>query len=898
MRNANTQPHLRSARLLILVAGWAAAGLGVSSAIARPDTDGDGHEHGVPYATGRVDIPNVHSSKGTPHQPPANVVDFKHMRLDLTIADMNRPKLVGIETLTFAPLGDSVSSFDLDARLLTINVVSAQVGGVDRPVTFTHNERSLTVRFDPPLTTGQQAQVVIHYEANDPPLGLIWSPQRGDRPAQLHPQGQPETNSYWFPCHDFPNEKLTTEVMVTVPTGYLACSNGRLVAHGNRVVAVDTEDGGTELRPFETFHWLQDKPHVNYLVSLVVGKFDVVDVGTKTLAMPVYVPPGRGKDVAATFGRTAEMIGVFEHAFGEPYPWDKYAQLVVWNFGAGGMENTSATTLFDTAVIEPSALFDHNQEGLISHELAHQWFGDLLTCNSWEHIWLNEGFATYASALWTEFRVPAGSEAPGDSGRDGYDRHVLGSFDNLCANDKPDSPATPGMVSNVYAHPWETFRRAANPYGKGASVLHMLRRRVGDEVFFRAIRQYVHDHKFQTVETDDLRRVFESASGEELSTFFAQWCTRTGVPKVELEVVWQSDLHSVSITGKQTQKIDAANPPFEFSLPVWVRTPKGSVRTSEIKFLSGVAAANVEIATDSEPEIVAINHNLAVLADLTIKQPRERWLAQLASGPTLASRVQAARALRGDASDKSADALRRAALVRTLPTSLRVEAVKTLKERDLLKDVISIGNSATDRWDVRSAAAEAVGDLLAPAESKHSIGARDEAGTLLTNLAKKDPSIRVRSAAIKALAKGKAAGASSVARAVLRMESQSDELRQAGLEALGTLDRAEDMLPVLELTRDGVDARTRALATTTLGKIGHHDKDRVFEELSKLLDDRQIRTRRAAGEALVELADRRALDRFSELAASTKAEEIQTLVADWIESLNKKLAPASPPDKK
>src|SRR5688572_20052583 len=154
------------------------------------------------------------------------------------------------------------------------------------------------------------------------------------------------------------------------------------------------------MKPYDTFHWVQDKPHVAYLVTMVVGKFDIVDVGTPQLSMPVYVTQGQGKNVQATFGRTKDMVDFFNKTTGQTYPWARYAQLCVHNFGAGGMENTSATTLYESCVIQPDALLDHDLDGLISHELAHQWFGDLATCNSWEHIWLNEGFATYATHLW------------------------------------------------------------------------------------------------------------------------------------------------------------------------------------------------------------------------------------------------------------------------------------------------------------------------------------------------------------------------------------------------------------------------------------------------------------------------------------------------------------------
>ena len=203
------------------------------------------------------------------------------------------------------------------------------------------------------------------------------------------------------------------------------------------------------------------------------------------------------------------MISVFERLLDEPYPWARYAQLVVTNFNAGGMENTSATSMFDFAILSPEALLDHEFEGLISHELAHQWFGDLLTCNSWEHLWLNEGFATYMNGLWCENRSLSSGEPAWMSGREAYDAHVQGWFDGLIGGDRGELPGAVGMCSNVYANPGETFGRGSNPYPKGASILHMLRRKLGDEVFFRGLRLYVDRNALKTVETSDLRYAME-----------------------------------------------------------------------------------------------------------------------------------------------------------------------------------------------------------------------------------------------------------------------------------------------------------------------------------------------------------------------------------------------------
>src|SRR5690606_32345803 len=210
---------------------------------------------------------------------------------------------------------------------------------------------------------------------------------------------------HWFVCHDYPNERMTTELIVDVPAVYSVSSNGRLVSHlttGDRAV----------------WHWLQDKPHVPYLVTLVIGTFDIVEIPHDRVPMKVWVPQGLGDQVMQTYGRTGDMIDLFEQRFGVPYPWDRYDKRVVKNFGAGGMENTSATSMYPTAILDSTALLDGDLDGLIAHELAHQWTGDLITCKSWAHIWLNEGWATYCSALWNERRF----------GEDGYLDSIRNNF--------------------------------------------------------------------------------------------------------------------------------------------------------------------------------------------------------------------------------------------------------------------------------------------------------------------------------------------------------------------------------------------------------------------------------------------------------------------------------------
>jgi aminopeptidase N len=801
--------------------------------------------------------------------PPHRLVDHKHLRIELTIPDMNVPKASATATIRLAAIRGQVPTITLDAKSLAIDSVTCK----GRKATHAHDGRKLAITFDPPLEQEQEVEVAIAYRIDDPRLGLVWTPESPawpGRAAQLHTQGQPETNSYWFPCHDFPNERLTTELVVTAPAAYEVSSNGRLVSKENVIHAADSPTKGRSLVPCRRWRFLQDKEHVNYLVTLVVGKFDIVDVrGASKLPMPVYVAQGRGSDVKGTYGNTAAMVARFESLLDEPYPWDKYAQLVVWNFGAGGMENTSATTMYDTALHDRESLDDHDLDGLISHELAHQWFGNLITCNSWEHIWLNEGFATYLTALWYEQR----------DGFAGYQRLIRGNFDGTAGGDAADAPNQVGMVSKIYTHPWETFRRPANPYSKGSSILHMLRMRLGDDRFFKGVRLYVDRHRFTTVETIDLRRALEEASGENLEQFFSQWCSRPGVPALTVTSTHDAATGMLSIEVEQTQKIDGDNPAFEFDLPILVHAGGGTMPC--VVSMAG-RKATLSISMPTAPTCIEVDPNLHVLAALTVRQPEDALLAHLKVASSPASRILALRGLSGGTSADAVAPLVACASDAKLPSWVRAQAVRTLAARGSFDALHTLWNAKPDHWEVREAIVASM-----PLAAKASPAATDHVVSSLATIAGEDSSLKVRCTAIKALGEIKSPAGTPAILDALTRESQSDGLRVAALEALASLDDKSTLTRAIACTQVGFDARTRAVAVGTVAKLAHHDPDAAFAALVPLLKDKSLRTVRAAGDALVQMKHPKAAEAITAMLTQEKAEEIAWMAGQWLRALRR-----------
>jgi aminopeptidase N len=850
-------------------------------AMARRDTGPRADEFDA--ATGR-DLRNF---------APDRSADLQHLKLELTIPDMNIPRLSGVATISFEAIGSPVDRIVLNAHLLRIEGVEFQ----GKPVPYEHDGRTLRIRIEPPLPEGQRDDVTVRYTLNDPPEGLTWtleSPAWPGRPAQIHTQGQPETNRYWFPTHDSPNERLSTETIVTVPEGYQVVSNGKLLS---RKVTDNPDFVGGKA---ETFHYLQRKEHVSYLVSLIVGKFDVVDVGTKELPMPVFVPPGTGPLVQQTYGRTPQMMRVFQNVLEEQYPWDQYAQTVVWNFGAGGMENTSATTMYDTAILSKQALLDGDLDRLIAHELAHQWFGNFLTCNSWEHIWLNEGFATYFESVWLEERDGVNSYYWGIWN----DRTRLAMNDAPDArNDTPSAPEAQGMASKVYREPWDVFRRPANPYPKGSLVLHMLRVRYGDNLFRQMLIEYVERHKNRTVETSDFRKVVEDLSGESLERFFNQWVYRPGVPRVRVSPRWIAGTKTLEVEIEQLQNIDAWNPAFDLDIPVWVSMTDDPGVSDWIK-LPARTETRTNVARfelNREPRLITVDPMLASAAIYEVQSPAPMLARLINNGPTLVSRLQAMsdldRASRGPDNALSAESARPLVEIARNERAFfatRVHALTTLGRARSASLLTDLARSPAKDARVRRAYADAVGRLIGENSGRDlDEPTRQAVLAALAPLAQSDESFATRASALRSLGRLNDERAIPIILAALEQESQHDQIRQGAIDALGRMKRPETLPALVRMTDPGRLNRTRAAAIRAIGEFAPVAPSQVAEALMPLLLDRESRVVRSAGEVLSTLADPRVGEALTRHAGAARSDNQKRQAQAWLESSRRSSDPAA-----
>ncbi len=783
--------------------------------------------------------------------PPDRVVDYEHMKLEMRFDDLDRKQFSATETLRFTPIGRPAEAVTLDAVGLRIESVTLN----DSTVEHYCDDDKLTLRFDPPLPPGRPAEVVIAYSCLEPYDGMFFTPSSPDAPhytAEVHTQGQTVTNRHWFACHDFPNERMTTELIVDVPAGFSVSSNGRLVGSlqdGDRVI----------------WHYLQDTPHVSYLVSLVIGKFDIVRIPHPRVPLQVWVPQGLGDQVMQTYGRTAAMIDLFERRFGVPYPWDRYDQLVVKNFGPGGMENTSATTMYPTAIFDATALADRDLDGLIAHELAHQWMGDYITCKDWSHIWLNEGGATYGSALWFEHR----------DGEDGYLDSMRRSLRGLARRDKTTNDLP--MVSPVYEHAWENFRRAANPYSKGSFVLHMLRAMLGDQIFFQGMQMFLERHGLGTVETADLRYVMEEVSGLGLEWFFQQWCYRPGVPKLAVEIRYDGRTRTLEADVVQTQDINERTPAFRFDLPVFVRTAGGD-EMFEIDVRE--KTASFQTTLDGPPHIVAVDPWLHVLQAADVDKPQSMWMEQAINGPTIAARHAAIEALADVDTPETIHLLSTLITDESVRYTLRNTAVDTLSKygsAQARRTLLAAGRAGVAEARVRARLVGALDDL--------------EAGTvtdLLADIAGSDPSYATRVAAIRGLAALEACEHADLIVELVEFPSQHDDVRRAALTALAKLDDPRGLDLAMRYATYGYMDRARPAAIAAIGTLAHHDPDLAVPYLIALLDDHERRTVAAAGAALAQTGDERAVAPIRAMSVSHPQPRMRDRAEGWLETLEKK----------
>jgi len=765
---------------------------------------------------------------GTPAQyAPDRRFDIQHYKIAVELDVANR-RVAGTCSLTLTPLADGQRWVQLDAVELEIS----RVKWYGRDLEYTHDGKHLRIDLGKAAKTGETIQLDVSY-SGQPRRGLYFvGPDEAypDKPLQVWSQGQDQDSRYWFPCFDSPHEKATSELVATVPAGWFALSNGNL--------AERRDDAKTKTA---TYHWQFDTPHSCYLITLAAGELTELTDNWEDIAVTYYVQPGLEAECKRTLARTPEMLALFSEKFGVRYPYDKYAQVFVADFIFGGMENTTATTLTDLVLLDERAALDYDVEALVAHELAHQWFGDLLTCRDWGQGWLNEGFATYSEYIWREHA-------------EGRDAAAL-ELDEWGAQyyGEDSGRYRRPVATNVYDEPIDIFDH--HLYEKGGRVLHMLRRVLGDDAFWRSIGHYLRKHRQGNVETRDLARAVEEATGRVLDWFFDQWILKgAGHPELDVSYEWDQERGQVKLSVKQTQAIEGNTPLFRIPVQVRFRVGK-SKKDHDFDLEITEQQQTFFFPLEREPTQAIFDPGKHVLAQVKLDKGTPLWISQLAQATEAIDRIHAAR---------------------------RLATVGGKQAEDALVDALT----SDEFWGVRSAAAAALGKLRTPSArdglirairtTQHPRARRgvvralgefrydETAAAALTDvIGAGDESYFVEAEACLALGKTRAEGAPEVLRSALERESFIDTIRQHAYRGLAEA-RDHSAIPLLlEATRYGEISHGRRAAIGALATLARGRRDaesaEVRERAEELLLDPDFRMQSAAIEALGTIGDPAAL---------------------------------------
>lgn len=625
------------------------------------------------------------------------LTDIIHTRLDLSFS-WDSAYVFGKATIDAKPYFYPSDNIVLDARGFRINSVALQVKEEKTPLQYTYDGKKLTIRLGKVYTRDQKYTVFIDYTAmpyklragqdiaSNDDRGLYFINRDGrdrNKPRQIWTQGETECNSNWFPTINGPQEKMSQELNITVADEYVTLSNGSLEYSS-------MNGDGTR-----TDSWRQEQPHSTYLTMLAVGNFTITKDKWRDKEVNYYTEPAFAPTAKLVFGNTPQMMEFFSKKMGIDYPWDKYSQIVVRDFVSGAMENTTASVFFDKMNMTEGEYLDQSYEDIIAHELFHHWFGDLVTAESWANLPLNESFATYGEYLWDEFKY----------GREMAD---LKGLEDMLAYLNGARQKQVDVIRYNYADREHMFDEVS--YQKGGRIIHMLRKTVGDEAFFKALNLYLTRYSYKTAEVHNLRMAFEEVTGQDLNWFFDQWFLASGHPVLDIQTAYDSGKQVATVNIRQDQ---------DLSLTPLYRIPMA------VDIYSGGKKERKEIVLDKQnqtfsfnaataPDLINVDAEKYILALKTETKPLNQIVFQYRNAPLFMDRFEALMMLQGHKSEAAA--------------------------RQVMAEALTDKNEA-----LRRIALDFTGSLLQ--EEKTAVYQQ------IREMAVKDPVSLVRAAAVTALAK-------------------------------------------------------------------------------------------------------------------------------------------------
>ena len=837
-----------------------------------------------------LDSENSHKSfelpGAKPHYNPDRPGQVEHIFLDLAL-DIPNQSYQGTCTIRLNPVRDGIDRLTLDA--VNLQIESVQVAEAKQA--FDYDGELLHIQLEPTTKAGESIELAIAYSVNKPQRGLYFiAPDKHypDKPVQVWTQGEDEDSRFWFPCFDYPGQLATSEIRVRVPKQLMAISNGELVK---------TEADGDD----KIYHWHQKQVHPTYLMTLAVGDFAEVRDEWDGKPVTYYVEKGKEQEARISMGKTPRMIEFFSEKYGYAYPYPKYAQVCVDDFIFGGMENTSTTLLTDRCLLDERAALDNRgTESLVAHELAHQWFGDLVVIKHWSHAWLKEGMASYSEIMWTDHEYGAEDAA--------YYR--LNEARNYL--DEDSSRYRRPIVTHVYREAIELYDR--HLYEKGACVYHMIRAELGDDLFWKAVATFVNDNAHKTVETVDLLRAIEKASGRNLLFLFDQYVYRGGHPDYKVAYSWDNDSNLAKVTVTQTQAKEgngSQSELFDLKVPIGFGyvgdEVEGSKQEAEGKNGLKLKTQNSKLKTfsirihereqafyfpmEKKPDFVSFDVGNHTLKTVALEYPLPELKVQLQSDPDPLSRIVAAEMLAKKGGLEAVNALSEA-LKQEHFWGVRFEIAKNLAtiKLDQAFEGVTAGLKDADAR-VRRATVEAL-STIKTRESYKALKLIAEQG---------DASYYVEAAALRglgsivtgSLGESKEEKVLKLLKSVLReRQGWNEVVRSGAIGALSQMKTSEDALSlILEYTAPGTPQALRLAAIRALGAIStgqtNSSLERILDRLQELSRETFFLTQVSVVVALGQMETARAIGILQALADQTPDGRVRRIAEEAVQRVQK-----------
>ncbi len=737
------------------------------------------------------------------------------------------PKRAGLRTLPFNTLGIKYSSVTVDGKPAAYTIDTAH--------------QFINVGVAQPASAGKNLAVDFVYSVQ-PQRGIYFiRPDRGypDVTPEIWSQGEMIDNRRWFPTWDQPNQKTPSELVVTVPHGWTVVANGYLKSH---------KSGTTG----ETWDWNSPHPKSTYLIAFAAGPLSEHHTSLNGMPVDSYVQPPVANLNALCFGNTKDIVAFFQNTIGIKFPWEKYDQTTAERFTYGGMENASATIQTDRAIHLPVQNLESPCDGLVAHELAHQWWGDDVTMSDWSNTWINEGYATYFQELWSEKHF---GEAEFEQERYFAQQSYFGETQDYF---RP-------IVDYVYNDPLDLFDSSGYP--RPGEVLHMLRYMFGDQRFFKALHDYLSAYQYKTADTHQFFDAIDKSLGTNLDWFENEWFYRAAYPNYLVKQKY--DAKAGTLTLEVSQKNHDGKP---FRMPVVIEAYFGGQMKSIQPIIAQNHQAIVIDGVTSKPQMVLFDPNDNIIRELTFHKSLAELAYQAGNAKHAGDRMWAIDQLAKFADAKGSD------------RATAMSAVASVVRSDPYYGVRSYALDTSAQFDD----AAAVYSGLRDEDKRVRIAAEGAAGSLKTKNARvvailktmvSDTDPTVAGTALQSLASLKASGAYNMLVAALNRHTFREEVAAAALGGLAAYGDMRAFPLIKSRTAYGTPEGERSSAVIALARLAAHAKNPQLAEpelVEIVLHDPLNTTRISATRALGILGDPAAIPALQQAEQNDSQQAVQS----------------------